>query len=53
MQCRRYKRYGHFEVNCRVNLSKKNGERSNFAEKDDETEISLLMACHHQEEIDH
>lgn len=32
---------------CRTNLNKERGEKSNYAEKDEE--VSLLMACHVKE----
>ncbi|KAI3474406.1 hypothetical protein Pfo_029267 [Paulownia fortunei] len=48
VECYRCHRKGHYKFECQTNLSKSNGERSNFAEK--EEEISLLMACHGSEE---
>ncbi|XP_025014648.1 uncharacterized protein LOC112536237 [Ricinus communis] len=41
--------YGHYQSECRVNLNKENGERTNFAEN--EEEVSLLMVCHIKEEM--
>lgn len=48
VECYRCHRYGHYKSECRTNLNKQRGERSNFAEQ--EEEISLLMACHAKEE---
>ncbi|KAH7537743.1 hypothetical protein FEM48_Zijuj03G0125400 [Ziziphus jujuba var. spinosa] len=51
IECFRCHRYGHYRSECRTNLIKDRGERSersNFAEK--EEEISLLMVSHIQEE---
>ena len=48
VECYRCHRHGHYKSECRTNLSKNNGENSNFAEK--EAEISLLMACYVGEE---
>ncbi|KAL5826228.1 hypothetical protein ACOSQ4_018025 [Xanthoceras sorbifolium] len=44
-------KYGHYRSECRVNLNKnrgEHGERSNFAEKEEE-KVSLLMVCHTKE----
>lgn len=38
----------HYKYDCRTNLNGQYGERSNFADKDEE--ISLLMVCHVTEE---
>lgn len=43
VECFRCHKYGHYKSKCRVNLNKQRGERSNFAEK--EEEVSLLMVC--------
>ena len=40
--------YGHYQSECRTNLNKDNGEKTNFVEK--EEEVSLLMVCHVKEE---
>ncbi|KAL5761600.1 hypothetical protein ACOSP7_017864 [Xanthoceras sorbifolium] len=43
--------YGHYRSECRVNLNKnrgEHGERSNFAEKEEE-KVFLLMMCHTKE----
>ena len=52
IECYRCHRYGHYKYECRTNLSKNNGVKSHFAEKDEkeEEEISLLMVCHAKEE---
>ncbi|XP_031280941.1 uncharacterized protein LOC116139403 [Pistacia vera] len=44
VECFRCHRYDHYKFECRTNLNKQCGERSNFAEK--EEVVSLLMACH-------
>eukprot|EP00257_Ricinus_communis_P023863 XP_015583970.1 uncharacterized protein LOC107262475 [Ricinus communis] len=48
VECYRCHRYGHYQNECRTNLSKDNGEKSNFAETQEE--ISLLMVCNTKEE---
>ncbi|PON49915.1 Zinc finger, CCHC-type, partial [Parasponia andersonii] len=48
VECYRCHRYGHYKSECRTNLNRQNGERTNFAEK--EEEVSLLMVCHVNEE---
>uniref|UniRef100_A0A5B7B3A2 CCHC-type domain-containing protein n=1 Tax=Davidia involucrata TaxID=16924 RepID=A0A5B7B3A2_DAVIN len=48
VECFRCHRYGHYRSECRMNLNKNRGEKSNFAEK--EEEVSLLMVCHTKEE---
>ena len=47
--CFRCYMYGHYQSECWTNLNKENGEKSNFAEKQEEV-ISLLMASHAKEE---
>ena len=49
IECYRCHRYGHYKFECRTNLNRNRGVKSNFAEK--EEEVSLLMACHVKEEI--
>ncbi|KAH9781356.1 hypothetical protein KPL71_008429 [Citrus sinensis] len=49
VKCFRCQKYGHYRSECRTNLNKNRGEKSNFVEKEKE-EISLLMACHTKEE---
>ncbi|GMI66347.1 hypothetical protein HRI_000304000 [Hibiscus trionum] len=51
IECYRCHRYGHYKSECRTNLNRNRGVKSNFAEKEKEEEISLLMACHGKEEI--
>ncbi|KAI5675223.1 hypothetical protein M9H77_06173 [Catharanthus roseus] len=41
VECYRCHKYGHYQNECRTNLTKDSGEKSNFAET--EEEISLLM----------
>ena len=48
VECYKCHRYGHYQSECRTNLNRQNGERTNFAEK--EEEVSLLMVCHMSEE---
>ncbi|XP_024042857.1 uncharacterized protein LOC112099669 [Citrus clementina] len=48
VKCFRCQKYGHYCSECRTNLNKNRGEKSNFAENEEE-EISLLMACHTKE----
>ncbi|GKV28744.1 hypothetical protein SLEP1_g37756 [Rubroshorea leprosula] len=48
VECYRCHRYGHYRSECRANLPKMDGEKSHFAET--EEEISLLMVCHAREE---
>ncbi|KAL5766858.1 hypothetical protein ACOSP7_017475 [Xanthoceras sorbifolium] len=48
IECYRCHSYGHYQSECRTNLNKQNGERTNFAKK--EEEVSLLMVCHVNEE---
>eukprot|EP00252_Welwitschia_mirabilis_P001421 TRINITY_DN11285_c0_g1_i5.p2 TRINITY_DN11285_c0_g1~~TRINITY_DN11285_c0_g1_i5.p2 ORF type:complete len:130 (-),score=23.86 TRINITY_DN11285_c0_g1_i5:308-697(-) len=40
-------RYGHYQFECRTNLSKECSEKSNFVEKE---EVSFLLVCHAKEE---
>lgn len=49
VECYRCHRYGHYKSECKTNLNKNRGMKSNFAEK--EEEVSLLMACHAKEEV--
>ncbi|KAH9735189.1 hypothetical protein KPL71_017659 [Citrus sinensis] len=49
VKCFRCQKYGHYRSECRTNLNKNRGEKSNFTENKEE-EISLLMACHTKEE---
>ncbi|KAF2298936.1 hypothetical protein GH714_029230 [Hevea brasiliensis] len=37
-------RYGHYQSECRTNLNRDGGRQSNFAEKEEDSEITLLMA---------
>ncbi|KAF7154611.1 hypothetical protein RHSIM_Rhsim01G0080600 [Rhododendron simsii] len=48
VECYKCHRYGHYQSECRTNLNRQSGERTNFAEK--EEEVSLLMVCHVKEE---
>jgi hypothetical protein len=48
VECYRCHRYGHFQSDCKTNMTRGYGEKLNFAEK--EEEISLLMVCHAKEE---
>ncbi|XP_015582688.1 uncharacterized protein LOC107262284 [Ricinus communis] len=48
VECYRCYRYGHYQNKCRTNLSKDNGEKSNFTETQEQ--ISLLMVCNTKEE---
>ncbi|GKV11790.1 hypothetical protein SLEP1_g23011 [Rubroshorea leprosula] len=48
VECYRCHRYRHYKSKCRANLPKMDGEKSHFAET--EEEISLLMVCHAREE---
>ena len=48
VECFRCQRYSHYKFECKTNLNKNRGVKSNFAEK--EKEISLLMACHVKKE---
>ncbi|KAA8535921.1 hypothetical protein F0562_028399 [Nyssa sinensis] len=41
VECFKCHRYGHYRSECRTNLNKNRGEKSNFVEK--EEEVSLLM----------
>ncbi|KAA8532168.1 hypothetical protein F0562_006691 [Nyssa sinensis] len=52
VECYRCHRYGHYQSECRTNLNRQNGERTNFAEKEEDVsaEVSLLMVCHVNEE---
>lgn len=47
IECYRCHRYGHYKFECRTNLNKNRGARSNFVEKE---EISVLMVCHAKED---
>lgn len=49
IECYRCHKYGHYKSECRTNLRYQRGEKSNFAER--EEEVSLLMVCHVKEEI--
>ncbi|XP_024042855.1 uncharacterized protein LOC112099667 [Citrus clementina] len=49
VKCFCCQKYDHYCSECRTNLNKNRGEKSNFAENEEE-EISLLMACHTKEE---
>lgn len=42
--------YGHYKSECRINLSKTHGEKSHFAENEEE-EVSLLIVCYDKEEM--
>lgn len=44
IECHRCYKYDHYQSECRTNLNWQNGERTHFAEKEDE--ISFLMVCH-------
>ncbi|GKV47925.1 hypothetical protein SLEP1_g54775 [Rubroshorea leprosula] len=44
LECFRCHKYGHYQSECRANLPNNEGEKSNFAQI--EEEISLLMVCH-------
>ncbi|GKV32516.1 hypothetical protein SLEP1_g41114 [Rubroshorea leprosula] len=44
VECFRCHKYGHYQSECRANLPNNEGEKSNFAQI--EEEISLLMVCH-------
>jgi hypothetical protein len=48
IECYRCGKYGHFKSEYRTNLRSQRGEKSNFAER--EEDVSLLMACHVKEE---
>ncbi|KAF7135561.1 hypothetical protein RHSIM_Rhsim08G0049500 [Rhododendron simsii] len=48
VECYKCHRYGHYQSECRTNLTRQSGERTNFAEK--EEEVSILMVCHVKEE---
>ncbi|XP_071917233.1 uncharacterized protein [Coffea arabica] len=48
VECYKCHRYGHYQSEFRTNLNRQNGERTNFAEK--EEEVSLLMVCHMSKE---
>ncbi|KAF2310285.1 hypothetical protein GH714_007584 [Hevea brasiliensis] len=37
-------RYGHYQSECRTNLNRDGGRQSNFVEKEEDSEITLLMA---------
>ncbi|KAF2313315.1 hypothetical protein GH714_010300 [Hevea brasiliensis] len=37
-------RYGHYQSECRTNLNRDGGRQSNFTEKEEDSEITLLMA---------
>ncbi|KAF2319993.1 hypothetical protein GH714_021775 [Hevea brasiliensis] len=54
VKCYRCHRYGHYRSECRTNLNKYHGRRSNFTETKEaeikEEEVSLLMVCHSNEE---
>ncbi|KAI5680165.1 hypothetical protein M9H77_01392 [Catharanthus roseus] len=49
VECYRCHKYGHYQNECRTNLTKDSGEKSNFAET--EEEISLLMVCNTKEDM--
>ncbi|VFQ61773.1 unnamed protein product [Cuscuta campestris] len=51
VECFRCHKYGHYQNECYTNLKGQNGEKSNFAGKEEEVaeEVSLLMACHVKE----
>ncbi|KAL5841332.1 hypothetical protein ACOSQ3_011935 [Xanthoceras sorbifolium] len=51
-ECHRCHRYDHYKFECRTNLNKEHGEKSNFAANQEEEIVSLLMACHTKEEVD-
>lgn len=53
IECYRCHKFGYYRSECRTNLQNQRGERTNFAEEveDEEEEISLLMACHGNEDI--
>ncbi|GKV28920.1 hypothetical protein SLEP1_g37906 [Rubroshorea leprosula] len=44
VECFQCHKYGHYQSECRANLPNNEGEKSNFAQI--EEEISLLMVCH-------
>ncbi|KAM7495176.1 hypothetical protein LguiB_029785 [Lonicera macranthoides] len=51
VECYRCHNFGHYQSECRTNMSKRRGERSNFSEnEEEEEEISLLMVCQTNEE---
>ncbi|KAM7520343.1 hypothetical protein LguiB_019305 [Lonicera macranthoides] len=52
VECYRCHNYGHYQSECRTNMSKRRGEKSNFSEKEEkeDEEISLLMVCQTNEE---
>ena len=43
VECYKCHRHGHYQSECRTDLNKQNGERTNFAEKEEDE--SLLMMC--------
>lgn len=44
VECYRCHRYGHYSYDCETNMNTGIGEKSNYAENDEE-EVSLLLAC--------
>ncbi|XP_061365273.1 uncharacterized protein LOC133308644 [Gastrolobium bilobum] len=46
VECYRCHRYCHIAIECRTYMNKKNGKSTNFAEKEEGEEVSLLMVCH-------
>ncbi|KAF7842515.1 Retrovirus-related Pol polyprotein from transposon TNT 1-94 [Senna tora] len=51
IECFRCHRYGHYRSECRTNLNKHGGGKSNFAETSEkEEEVSLLMVCNTQQD---
>ncbi|KAL5743756.1 hypothetical protein ACOSP7_026613 [Xanthoceras sorbifolium] len=51
VECHRCHRYDHYKFECRTNLNKEHGEKSNFVANQEEEIVSLLIACHAKKEV--
>jgi len=50
IECFKCHRLGHYKSECRTNLSKEQGEKSNFVEIEEEEEVCLLTSCQEEKE---
>ncbi|KAH7557154.1 hypothetical protein JRO89_XS11G0061700 [Xanthoceras sorbifolium] len=51
VECHRCHRYDHYKFECRTNLNKEHGEKSNFVANQEEEIVSPLIACHAKKEV--